>query len=195
MEKPEITGVLEFMKFMHILHGVERAIYLPGRNRKENDVEHSYTVAMLAWHLNTKHSLGLDMERVFKYALAHDVVEAYAGDTYLFDEEGRKSKKEREARAQERIAKEFPEFPELHAAIASYEQREDLESVFVNEVDKVIPVITNYLQGGQSWREMGTDPDKLFDNKRGLINKYPEVREILEQIITELDSRRDEFFK
>lgn len=169
-------------------------MYAPDRVRKENDVEHSYLLTMLCWYLVDAFQLALDKQKIFQYGLAHDIVEAYAGDTHIFDTEGRKSKHEREESARLRIAEEFPEFTDLHKSIKQYEQRADAEVLFVYEVDKLIPFITNYLQEGHGWKRARMRPDELFAHKREKITHHPELRTLLEQFIAELEPRLKDFF-
>lgn len=88
----------------------------------------------------------------------------------------------------------MPEFTDLHAAIQAYEARQDPEAVFVNEVDKLIPLVTNYLQSGYSWKKTQMPSEKLFANKRENIQNYTEIKGLLEQFISEMEARRSDFF-
>lgn len=114
-----LEKLLGFAKMLNVLQAVERVIRVKDQDRWENDMEHSYHLAMLAWYIIDSQKLSLDREKVFCYALAHDLVEVYAGDTYLYseDKELLASKPERERLAAERLMVEFPEVPEIHRAI------------------------------------------------------------------------------
>jgi len=184
----------EFFRLLHAFQAVERATVVPDLSRKENDIEHSYLLTMLCWYLANTLDLALDTKKLIEYALVHDFIEVYAGDTYFLDAEALRSKHEREEASRLRIATEFPEFTDMHERIAQYEKREDPEARFVYEVDKLIPLMTNYTQDGFGWKQYNVQPDELFANKRERIQDHPEVRSILEQFILELDTRRSEFF-
>jgi len=194
MKQPDLKRVAEFVRLLHAFQSVERAILAPDLVRKENDAEHSYSLAMLCWYLNNSLGLNLNKSKLLEYSLVHDFVEVYAGDTYVFDHEGKKTKHQREEEARLRIAGEFPEFKDLHKTIERYESREDSEAIFVHAVDKLIPMVTNYLQGGRSWKEAGVRRDDLFTLKRETIKDQELVRELLEQLIQEIEPRSDEFF-
>lgn len=195
MKQPDIKRVAEFMRLLHAFQSVERVILAPDLARKENDAEHSYSLAMLCWYLNDTLELNLNKGAILEYALVHDFVEVYAGDTFVFDEEGKKTKKRREEEARLRIADEFPEFKELHKTIERYESGEDAEAVFVHAVDKLIPMITNYLQEGHSWKELNIRRENLYALKRESIKDKGSVHELLEQLIEEIELHWDKFFK
>jgi putative hydrolase of HD superfamily len=184
------------MELLHAFQRVERVAHVPQKDRRENDVEHSYLLVMLAWYLADSLSLSLDKDKVLQYALAHDLVEVYAGDTYAFtdDEKERSSKHQREHDAQRRIKKEFPEFADLHDVIEHYEARDDKESQFVYTVDKLIPMITNYVQDGRTWKEMDLPFDRAMDQKRERIGDEPYIRELLEQLIALIEKDRLKYF-
>lgn len=192
--QPDAKRTAKFVRLLQAFQSVERVAHVPDFSRSENDAEHSYALTMLCWYLLDTLHLKLDKKKVLEYALVHDFVEVYAGDSYIFDPEARKSKLEREEKARIRLKEEFPEFEDLHTNIAAYEEHADPEAVFVNEVDKLIPLVINYVQSGYSWKQMRVQPGELFENKRNKITKHPEVREILEQFITELESRLGDFF-
>ncbi|OGG62915.1 hypothetical protein A3I46_02880 [Candidatus Kaiserbacteria bacterium RIFCSPLOWO2_02_FULL_54_13] len=194
MKKPDIERVAEFMRLLHAFQSVERVIPAPNLTRKENDVEHSYTLTMFCWYLNDALELGLNKNKLLEYGLVHDFVEVYAGDTYVFDQERKETKHQREEEARIRIAAEFPEFKSLHKAIERYESQGDPEAMFVYVVDKLVPMVTNYLQNGHSWKEMNVQHEELFALKRRTIKNHEQVRELLEQLIQEIEPRWNDFF-
>ena len=175
---------------------MERVAHVPQKDRRENDVEHSYTLAMLAWYLADSLKLSLNKDKILRYALAHDLVEVYAGDTYAFtdDESERNSKQKREDEARLRIKKEFSELGDLHDTIERYETRDEEESRFVYAVDKLIPMITNYIQDGRTWKEMNLPFDRAVSQKRERIGAEPYVRELLEQLIVLIEKDRSKYF-
>lgn len=185
-----------FSKMLHELQKVERVIRVPGSDRWENDVEHSYSLAMLAWYIIDAQKLTLDREKVFCYALAHDLVEVYAGDTYLFSEDQAflDSKIERERLAAERLVKEFPEVPEMHAAIRGYVTKEDPESRFVYALDKIEPMIKLYLDGGRTWKEKGVTLRMAYENKKDKVLFSPEIAAFFDEFMTLLRKEEGDLF-
>ena len=181
------------MRFLHAFQSIERVAYAADSSRKENDAEHTFFLAMLAWYLSDSLKLGHSTEKLLRYALAHDLVEAYAGDSYVFDHEARKTKKEREAKSQARIKKEFPEFGTLHKSIETYEQQTDPEATFVHAVDKLIPLVINYLQGGKIWKDFKIPHADLVALKRNSI-KHEHIRELLEQFLALIEQDKKKYF-
>ena len=152
--KLSIDRMIQFSQLMLQFQDVIRAFYLP-RGAKENDVEHSYHLAMMAWYLNSAGELGYSTDRLIKYALLHDLVEAYVGDVHAFDEAGRRGKEERERAAIMRFEAEFPEAADMVPIMQSYMSHTDSEAQFVYALDKLMPMIMIYLDNGRTWREDG----------------------------------------
>ncbi len=191
-----LQKLLEFSKMLNALQTVERVIRVPGSERWENDVEHSYSLAMLAWYIVETQKLSLDKEKVFQYALAHDLVEVYAGDTYLFsaDQTLLDSKIERERVAAERLVKEFPEVPEMHAAIRGYVTKEDPESRFVYALDKIEPLIKLYLDGGRTWKEKGVTLEMAYESKKDKVALSPEIKKYFDEFMELLRKEEKQLF-
>lgn len=145
-----------FVKMLHAFQAVQRDVDVP-KGRGENDAEHSYQLAMVAWYLIDRNDLQLDKARVLMYALAHDLPEVYAGDVnpLTATSEAINKKAESERKAAARLQKEFPEMPSLHRAIHAYEQKQDPESRFVYAVDKILPITNVYLQGSSWYKQHG----------------------------------------
>ncbi len=125
---------------------VKRTTRNVGQESQENDAEHSYELAIMCWFLANEINeieVILNIEKILKYALVHDLVEAYAGDTNSFDEEAIATKNEREYKAFEIIKKEFVFFPEVALSIQEYEMQADAESVFVKSIDKIQPMLAS----------------------------------------------------
>lgn len=134
---------------------IRRNHYLAGQDERENDVEHSFSVAILCWLVCDQHSLGLDLTKIIKYALVHDLVEVYAGDTNTYaPAESRYHKKEREQQALLRLADELQRFPDLVTTIEAYEHKVDEESVFVWTVDKMQMLIMGSLDDWRPYKEI-----------------------------------------
>jgi len=149
---------------------------------------------MFCWYLCDSLELKYSKEKVLRYALTHDLHEAYAGDTFIFDVEATKTKKEREEKARVRIAGEFPEFADLHTTIEAYEGQKDAEAQFVHAVDKLIPFLINYEQGGYLWKEMKMTYSDVVAHKREKIGEQKEVRELLEQLIALIGDDWQKYF-
>lgn len=194
MAKIDLDRVLKFQELLHAFALVERAARVRGRELRENDAEHSFSLSMLTWFVIDAFELPLNKELAVRYALIHDLVEVYAGDTPFLDAEGRKTKQEREENARLRIATEFPDFPSLHETIDAYERQEDSESKFVKALDKVDPVLTNFAEGGRLWKEMNAPYETLINSKREKVAAVEEVKELLEEIVAKIEPRKSDYF-
>src|SRR5690606_18955531 len=145
--------LLKITDLFHRFQKVKRRMYVVGEERKETSVEHSYQLAITAWYLVSSKDLGLDVNKVLKYALVHDIVETYAGDTPAFDstDEYLNTKVDREAKAREILKKEFVEWADLYKFITGYEEKSDREAKFVYALDKILPICNNYFDDGRTW--------------------------------------------
>ncbi len=139
----DIQPVVTFIRFTQKFRSIARDVHVVHDDRMESDMEHSYQLALLCWYVISTQKLAYDLDLVIRYALVHDLVETYAGDTpgLTSSEELKASKKEREERSLERIAAEFTEFPEMTDLIRTYEQKEDKESRLVATFDKIMPML------------------------------------------------------
>ncbi|MDB5265050.1 MAG: metal dependent phosphohydrolase, putative hydrolase of superfamily [Parcubacteria group bacterium] len=175
---------------------IRRAYHANGEERNENDVEHSYKLAMLAWYVASAGNTKLNMDLILRYALAHDLVEVHAGDTYIYskDTEHLASKIEREEAAAQKLKEDFPEFPELHKCIQAYERREDKESRFVYALDKVLPVLDIYLDNGRSWKRDMVTLQMLIENKTSKVALSPEVEPYFTELLEILRSKEGSLF-
>lgn len=111
---------------------------------------------MVAWYVADLFKLNLNRQLILEYALAHDLVEIYAGDNDTFknaSQENLDNKKQREMSALKRIKKEFPNFLSLHESIERYENLFDQESKLVYVVDKILPDINIYLSNDSYYKD------------------------------------------
>lgn len=185
-----------FMTLLHRFHTVDRVAVVPTLPRATNAVEHSYQLAMLAWYVASSQKLPLDLSKVLMYSLAHDIVEAYAGDTPTFDTKGRETKEVREKAAQDRIADEFEEFPDIIATLESYERREDNESRFVYALDKLIDPLNSAMTTDRLsvWKEYGIGYDAHHKYKDAKVRTSEHVAPLWEALSEELLLKQDYFF-
>ena len=136
---------------------VFRQSFLCSGSRRENDAEHAWHMALMAVVLQEYSNEEVDLLKVIKMILLHDVVEIDAGDTYAYDTEGLKSQAEREAKAADRIFGILPEDQEIQmrGLFEEFEQGETPEARFAKALDNVQPVMLNDASGGRDWREKG----------------------------------------
>ena len=163
--KKQIAFALEIDKEKNIL----RQTHLSGHGRRENDAEHAWHMAIMAYLLQEYSNEPVDITRVMVMCLIHDVVEIDAGDTYAYDEEGKKTQKAREEAAKERIYSLLPEDQkELLAGIFDeFEENRTPEARFAHAMDNFQPLLLNHSNGGADWREHGVNRDQVYSRQSG----------------------------
>lgn len=147
----QLDFILEIDKEKNIL----RQTHLSQHGRRENDAEHAWHMAIMAYLLKEYSNEEIDIGKVLIMCLIHDVVEIDAGDTYAFDAEALKSQKEREDAAKQRLYALLPEdqCEELTAIFDEFEECETAEAKFAHAMDNVQPLLLNNSNGGVDWRE------------------------------------------
>ena len=153
MEK-QLAFALEIDKAKRVF----RQTHLSGHGRNENDAEHSWHMAIMAYLLKEYANEQIDIAKVMLMCLIHDIVEIDAGDTYAYDAEGLKTKKTREDAAKERIFSILPadQKAELVALFDEFEAYETPESRFAHAMDNLQPLILNNSNNGGDWKERAT---------------------------------------
>ncbi|WP_431784553.1 HD domain-containing protein [Streptomyces chumphonensis] len=148
---------LAFLAEIDRLKSVLRLSPLLAADRRENDAEHSWHLAMMVLVLAEYANEPIDVQRTLKLVLVHDLVEIYAGDTCLFDDEAKKSQAQREADAAKRLFALLPDGQdaEFHAMWNEFEERRTPEARFAKAMDRLQPLLLNVGNEGGTWRAPG----------------------------------------
>lgn len=141
-----------------------RQTHLSGHGRRENDAEHAWHMAVMAYILKEYSNAPVDIARVMLMCLIHDVVEIDAGDTYAYDEEGLSTQKEREEAAKERIFSLLPadQKEELSGIFDEFEANETAEAKFAHAMDNFQPLLLNHSNEGGDWKEHGVHAGQVY---------------------------------
>lgn len=152
----------ELQKLVNDLAFINRNHNLIASERKENDIEHSFMVAMLCWFIYDQHHIPLDLSKIIRYALVHDFVERYAGDTNTYaSQEDRAKKIVREQSALKKLTKEFSDFSDLVECLTHYEEKKDEESLFVWTVDKMQSLVLADLDNWRPYQQIDISYDRF----------------------------------
>ena len=164
MDKERFAQQLAFSLELDKEKNVFRQTHLSGGGRRENDAEHAWHMAIMAWILREYANEEIDLARTMLMILIHDVVEIDAGDTYAYDEEAKKTQAEREAKAAERIFGLLPEDQrdELRALFEEYETQETPEAHIVRSMDSLQPLLLNDKTEGRDWRSHGVRMEQVI---------------------------------
>lgn len=156
----QLQFILEIDKVKNIM----RQTPLSDGNRKENDAEHSWHIALMAYLLQEYAEEPVDVSKVMLMVLIHDLVEIDAGDTYAYDEEGAKTKDERERKAAERIFGLLPEDQGayLKSLWEEFEDYETAEAKYAHLLDNFQPLLLNDASGGISWTEHQVKKSQIY---------------------------------
>ena len=156
----QLAFALEIDKVKNVL----RQTHLSGHGRRENDSEHSWHMALMAYLLREYANEQVDISKVMLMCLIHDIVEIDAGDTYAYDTENLKTQKQREDQAKERIFSMLPDEQktEFIALFDEFEAYETAESKFAHAMDNLQPLILNNSNNGADWREQGVCAEQVY---------------------------------
>jgi putative hydrolase of HD superfamily len=164
-----------------------RQTHLSGHGRNENDAEHAWHMAMMAYLLREYSNEEIDITKVMLMCLIHDIVEIDAGDTYAYDAENLKTQKAREDAAKERIFSLLPEDQkkELTALFDEFEDYQTAESRFAHAMDNLQPLILNNSNGGDDWKEHGVSAEQVYGRQNKTRLGSEKLFEVVDQIIKE----------
>jgi putative hydrolase of HD superfamily len=179
--KRQMAFALEIDKAKNVF----RQTHLSLNGRNENDAEHSWHMAIMAYLLREYANEEIDIVKVMLMCLIHDIVEIDAGDTYAYDAEGLKTQKAREDAAKERIFSILPkeQKAEFTALFDEFDAYETAESKFVHAIDNLQPLILNDSNNGGDWQEHDVTVEQVY--KRQGKTKLGSVKlfEITDEII------------
>ena len=181
--KKQLNFILEIDKEKNIL----RQTHLSGHGRRENDSEHAWHMAIMAYLLRDYANTSVDITKVMLMCLIHDIVEIDAGDTYAYDAEGLKTQKAREDAAKERIFSLLPE-DQKKELVALFDEFEDFttpESKFAHAMDNLQPLLLNNSNGGGDWREHGVSAEQVYGRQKKTALGSEKLYEVTDQIIQE----------
>ncbi len=179
--KKQLDFSLEIDKEKNIF----RQTHLSNNGRNENDAEHAWHMAIMAYLLKEYANEKVDISKVMLMCLIHDIVEIDAGDTYAYDEEAIKSQKQREEKAKQRIFSILPEDQkeELMALFDEFEECETPEAKYAHAMDNLQPLILNNSNGGGDWKEHGVTADQVYRRQGKTRLGSEKLYEITEEII------------
>ena len=162
--KDELEKCFEFILEVEKLKAVERRTKPLGLDRYENSAEHSWQAALLALVLAKYANEDLNVEKVVKMMLVHDIGEIDADDVFFFDDAGRADAKEKELAAMKRIFGLLPEekAAELFALWNEFENGTSNEAKFARAMDRAMPVLQNLYNNKQSWTEHGVTKEQIL---------------------------------
>lgn len=154
-EKERLDQLFTFFREIDKEKFIGRQTYLSDARRKENDAEHAWHMAIMTLLLSEYANEKIDVLRTISMLLIHDLVEIDAGDTYAYDEDGKKTQAERERKAADRIYGLLPkeQGKKLYDLWLEFEARQTPEAKFARVMDNIQPMMLNAATDGKAWEE------------------------------------------
>jgi putative hydrolases of HD superfamily len=177
----QIAFLLEIDRLKHVY----RQTYLLDKSRHDSDVEHSWHFAMMALVLAEYAPGDIDLFKVVRMALAHDIVEIDVGDVFVYERNDPAGHYAREKAAAERLFGLLPpdQAKEYVALWEEFEARETKEAKFAAAIDRLDPLLHNIFTEGMSWREHGVTANQVLDINSRINQSAPELWETIKAMI------------
>lgn len=187
MTPDQIINQINFIKEIDKLKYIQRKTKLFNSDRPENDAEHSWHLAMMTIVLAEHADTPVDVLKVLKMVLIHDVVEIDAGDTFIYDTTKNHTNTDEELLAAKRIFGLLPasQAEEFIAVWEEFEEGVTNEAKFARAMDRLEPLLQNTSNNGGTWREFDVDYQKVYDKKKAIKNGSASLWNFAENLINE----------
>ena len=177
----QMNFILEIDKEKNVF----RQTHLTNHGRNENDAEHAWHMAIMAYLLKEHANEKIDVAKTMMMCLIHDIVEIDAGNTYAYDTEGLKTQKAREDLAKERIYSILPDDQknELITLFDEFEANETPEARFAHAMDNFQPLLLNNSNDGGDWKEHQVTAEKVYGRQSKTKLGSEAIYEVTDQIL------------
>ncbi|MEM0671840.1 HD domain-containing protein [Dickeya oryzae] len=186
-----MTDIVKFLMEIDKLKSVQRRSKVIGTDRQEDSAEHSWHFAVAVMSLAPYADDTIDITRVLKMALIHDIVEIDAGDVLVYDLKAREAIQQQEQAAATRIFGLLPQ-PQHDQFLAlwhEYEAGDSAEARFALMIDRVMPVLMNLHNGGQSWVEHGIRLEQVLSRNDFIQDINPALWGYLKQHLEDAQAK------
>lgn len=187
MTSENLLKQIQFIKEIDKIKYIQRRTKLFNSDRHENDAEHSWHLAMMAVVLSDYSNTKIDVLKVIKMLLIHDIVEIDAGDTFIYDQNKSHDNTEEELQAAERIFGILPkeQATELIEIWKEFEDGISNEAKFAKSMDRLEPLLQNTSNNGGTWKEFGVKYQTVYDKKKIIQNGSTELWNYAESLIND----------
>ena len=187
MQADNLLKQINFIKEIDKIKYIQRKTKLFNSDRPENDAEHSWHLALMTLVLAEHSDTPIDVLKVLKMVLIHDIVEIDAGDTFIYDTLKNHTNTVEELKAAMRIFGLLPkeQAEELIALWQEFEAGETNEAKFAKSMDRLEPLLQNTSNNGGTWREFGVDYQKVYDKKKVIRDSSATIWKYAENLIQE----------
>lgn len=186
LENQRLQRQVDFIVETDKLKQVLRQTFITAKSRQENSAEHSWQIALMAILLSEyADNIKIDLFRVVKMLLIHDLVEIDAGDTYCYDDNARRDQHERESKAADRIFNLAPNDQAIELVILweEFEACKTPDSRFANAIDRLQPLLSNYYTEGKAWIRHNIRRHQVLDRNCIIKKEAPKLWDYVEKLI------------
>ena len=176
---------MEFIIELDKMKSILRQTSLINEDRREDDAQHSWHISVMAMILAEYSNEKVDVLKVMKMLLTHDLVEIYAGDTFCYDEVGNSDKREREVAAAEKIFGMLDEDKgtELRALWDEFEEMQTPDALFAASMDRLQPMLNNYHNSGGTWKKFDIAKSDIYKRIGPVKDSSDELWKYVEHMI------------
>ncbi|QIP13071.1 HD domain-containing protein [Spirosoma aureum] len=187
METANLLKQVEFIKEVDKLKYILRKTKLLNSDRNENDAEHSWHLSLMAIVLAEHTNFPIDLLKVIKMLLIHDIVEIDAGDTFIYDTQKSHDNTTEEREAAKRIFGLLPDHQanEMIAIWEEFEERQTNEAKFARAMDRFEPLLQNVSNNGGTWTEFGVNYDQVYAKKQVIQQGSNTIWQYAEELIND----------
>ena len=187
MFSEDLLRQIDFIKEIDKIKYIQRKTKLFNSDRNENDAEHSWHLALMAIVLTEHTNEDIDILKVLKMVLIHDIVEIDAGDTFIYDTTKNHSNTEEERLAAERIFGLLPENQarEMIEIWEEFEAGVSSEAKFAKAMDRLEPLLQNTSNNGGTWNEPGVNYAKVYSKKKAIKDGSETIWNYAEKLIND----------
>lgn len=187
MYTDDLLKQVSFIKEIDKLKYIQRKTKLFNSNRHENDAEHSWHLAMMTIVLASHSDKPIDVLKVVKMVLIHDIVEIDAGDTFIYDSVKNHTNTDEELMAAKRIFGLLPEeqASEFIAIWQEFEEGMTDDAKFAKAMDRFEPLLQNTSNNGGTWTEFNVPYEKVYDKKKAIKNGSASIWQYAENLLNE----------
>jgi len=188
MNDSRLAKQVEFIVEIDKLKQVYCRTWLADKSRRENDAEHSWHLGVMAvLLLEHAQQPQLDLLRVLKMVLIHDLVEIDAGDTFAYDDAGAMDKAERETAAADRVFGLLPadQAAEFRTIWEEFEARRTPEAKYAAALDRFQPMLHNYVTQGKAWQEHGITADQVIARNQHMVEGSPALWDYAREFVAD----------
>ena len=187
MQTDNLLKQISFIKEIDKLKYIQRKTKLFNSDRPENDAEHSWHLAMMTIVLAEHSDKPIDVLKVLKMVLIHDIVEIDAGDIFIYDSTKSHTNTDEELIAAKRVFGLLPteQAEEFIAIWEEFEESMTDEAKFAKSMDRFEPLLQNTSNNGGTWKEFNVPYQKVYDKKKAIKNSSTAIWNYAENLLNE----------